>query len=341
MCGYNAVMANPTIKEIAQAANVSIATVSLALNDKKGVSPAKVAEIKQLAYEMGYYKAMRTSYANKTILFVQVVKDTQVVDQNYRIFIADYMEGLASIASFYSLKIESKFYTKSSMDEILVDLDSMDAFGIVFLGAGMYPEDIKVLQQCSIPSVFIDVHYAGVHADFIDMDNADCVYQIVSYLEAKGYDRVGFVQGLEKTPNFSYRENAFFEALRNSSLLCPPCCRYSIASDSRGVKQFIEQYSQSSEKPQAIFCANDTIAYQCIQACYDMKVEMPSQLGIIGFDDLPTSSILQPELTTINISKKEIVRSAMKRLLDKTDPTCSGITSTTLINGTLVVRKSC
>jgi LacI family transcriptional regulator len=83
------------------------------------------------------------------------------------------------------------------------------------------------------------------------------------------------------------------------------------------------------------------IAYQCIQACYDMNVEMPSQLGIIGFDDLPPSSILQPQLTTINISKKEIVRTALKKLLDKIDPTSHCITSTILIDGSLIIRKSC
>ena len=334
-------MANPTIKEIALAANVSIATVSLALNNKKGVSTEKVAEIKKLAYKMGYYKSIRTSYADKTILFVQVVKENQVINQNYRIFIADYMEGLASIASYYSLKIESKIYTKSTMEEILEDLNSMGAFGIVFLGAGMYPQDIEILKCCCIPSVFIDVHYAGVHADFIDMDNADCVYQIVAYLESKGYERVGFVQAQEKTPNFFYRENAFFEALKDSTLKCPLSCHFAIASDSTGVKQFVDQYSKCQEKPQAIFCVNDSIAYQCIQACYDMKLEMPSQLGIIGFDDLPTSSILQPELTTINISKQEIVRTGLRKLLDKTDPSNGGITSTILIDGTLVIRKSC
>ncbi|WP_320130358.1 LacI family DNA-binding transcriptional regulator [uncultured Sphaerochaeta sp.] len=334
-------MTNSTIKEIAQAAKVSIATVSLALNNKKGVSVAKAAEIKQLAYEMGYFKANRNSYVDKTILFVQIVKDHQIMDQNYRIFIADYMEGLSSIASYYYLRIESKIYTKNTMEEILEDLDSLDVFGIVFLGAGLYPEDITILNRCCIPSVFIDVHYAGIHADFIDMDNADCVYQIVSYLESKNYQRVGFVQALERTPNFHYRENAFFEALKESSLECPPSCRYAIAPDSTGVKQFIEQYSKSQEKPQAIFCTNDMIAYQCIQACYDMGIVMPSSLGIVGFDDLPTSSILQPELTTINISKKEIVRIALRKLLDKTDPTNQGITSTILIDGSLVVRRSC
>lgn len=334
-------MSNPTIKEIAQAAQVSMATVSLALNDKKGVSAQKAAEIKQLAYRMGYSKAPQNRYVGKTILFVQVVKDHQVVDQNYRFFIADYMEGLSSIASYYYMKVESKYYTRRTNEEILADLENQDVFGIVFLGAGMYPDDIRVLNRCRIPSVFIDVHYPGVHADFVDMNNADCVYQIVSYLESRGYRTVGFVQGGEKTPNFSYREQAFFQALEGSSLCCPPSCRFVVKSDPSGVQQFIDQFSARSEKPEAVFCVNDTIAYQCIQACYDMDVPMPSGLGIVGFDDLPASNMLQPRLTTINIPRKEIVRLALRKLLDKTDPTYSQVATTMLVDGDLVVRDSC
>jgi LacI family transcriptional regulator len=334
-------MSNPTIKEIAQAAHVSMATVSLALNNKKGVSARKAAEIRQLAFRMGYCKSPRNQYAGKTILFVQVVQDHQLVNPNYRFFIADYMEGLSSIASSYYLKVESKYYTRHTNEEILADLEGQDVFGIVFLGAGMYPDDIRVLNRCSVPSVFIDVHFPGVHADFVDMDNADCVYQIVSYLESSGYKTVGFVQAGERTPNFGYREQAFFRALGDSSLRCPPDCRYTVDSDTAGVGQFIEQYSGCREKPEAIFCVNDTVAYQCIQACYDMDLKMPDELGIVGFDDLPASSILQPRLTTINISRKEIVRTALLRLLDKVDPACAGISLTALVPGDLVVRESC
>lgn len=330
-----------TLKEIADKAGVSLAATSLALNNKKGVNSEKAAMIKKVANDLGYFKGSSVNKAGETILFVQFNNNQNILNDIYKIFIADYYDSLTKLTDSYSMNLETKVFTTTNFSEVVKKLNTKKAFGIIFLGAGLYKEDIKILSTCEIPSVFIDVHYYGLNADFIDMNNYDCVEKILMYLSEKKYKNIGFVQNEEYTPNFTQRETAFY----NSSIVHEKKInildKITISGQLNGINQFINSYKALSIKPNVVFCANDTIAYNVIHACYEMDIKMPQELAIIGFDDLPTSSILNPQLSTINISRGEIIRLALEKLIDKIENPVTDINSTTLINGKLVIRKSC
>lgn len=329
-----------SLKDIAKAAGVSLTAASLAINNKKGVNPDKAAMIRKIAVDMGYGKASPPlNKSGEVILFVQF--NTNVSDNNYKTFIADYYNILAKLTSQYSMKLETKIFQNSDLDSVLESLNKEKACGIIFLGAGLYKKDINILNKCIIPSVFIDVHYGACDADFIDMDNFDSVEKILQYIINKNYKNIGFVQSHEKTPNFFLREKAFYNSLLLEENDIKISDKITISSSSSGKDEFIEAYKALEIKPEVVFCVNDIIAYNVIQACYDMNLKMPEDIGIIGFDDLPTSSILVPQLTTINISRKEIVRNAVNKLIDKIDNPEVNINSSILIKGSLIIRKSC
>ncbi|NQT59516.1 MAG: LacI family DNA-binding transcriptional regulator [Bacteroidetes bacterium] len=334
-------MANATLKDIARIANVTAATVSLALNNKKGVSEGKAQEIKQIAVDLGYIRYQEEDVSGKTIHFVQILKPSQVWDDSYRIFIADYLEGLTMEASRHGLVIEAKTFETDNIASVLENLSSFNALGTVFLGAGLYPEDISILKRNRVQSVFIDVCYPGLGVDFIDMDNRECVYIIIEHLRKKGHTAIGLVQAEEQTPNFRMREEAFYSALNYYDLEWENDFHFTINKDqSIGQQQMHDQLTRLELRPTALFCVNDMIAYNCIHACQKLGIGIPEDIAVIGFDDLPASSIIRPQLTSINIPKKIIARRALQTLIDRIHYPSIKPSESVLINGVLVERES-
>jgi LacI family transcriptional regulator len=92
--------------------------------------------------------------------------------------------------------------------------------------------------------------------------------------------------------------------------------------------------------PTAFFCMNDIIAYGCIKALRDRGYTIPDDISIIGFDDLPSSSITEPPLTTVKVSTHQIGERALARVSDKIDGIGQTNPEKVLVAGDLIIRNS-
>ena len=103
-------------------------------------------------------------------------------------------------------------------------------------------------------------------------------------------------------------------------------------------KQFVND--RDNTLPSALFCENDYIAIGVIKALNELNVKIPERVSIIGFDNIPQSTIISPELTTIHVNKRKMARMAVQRLneiIENDDTTSIKI----IIDTKLVERKSC
>jgi LacI family transcriptional regulator len=92
--------------------------------------------------------------------------------------------------------------------------------------------------------------------------------------------------------------------------------------------------------PTAFFCMNDTIAYGCMKSLRDHNYRIPEDISIVGFDDLPSSSLMEPSLTTIRVSTHQIGQRALEKLTERIIAGSENIPENILISGKLVVRNS-
>ena len=331
----------PRLQDIAQRAGVSSATVSMALNNKKGVSPEKAREIRRIAEELGYLKIQDADVSGQTLHFIQILKPSQDWDDNYRIFIAEYLEGVTTAAARENLQVEIRTFETEDMESIRKELEAVQGLGILFLGAGLYPEDAEILSRISSPHVFIDVCCYGVNSDFIDMDNKECVYSIVHHLINQGYDSIGLVQAEFCSPNFILREEAFRSTLKDFDFHFESQWKVDIPIDQQKGKDAIKSYLRSVKKlPRAFFCVNDMIAYNLIHACEELSISVPGQLAVAGFDDLPASKIIRPRLTTVNVSKKVIAMRGVRKLIEGAKFPIDRPREKLLISGKLILGES-
>jgi LacI family transcriptional regulator len=177
--------------------------------------------------------------------------------------------------------------------------------------------------------------------DCVDMDNVDGVFKAIDYLYTNGHRNIGMVKSSLETRNFKMRESGFREAMEFFSLPVPE--RNIISVDPAFEQAIIDMgkyLDKTSSKPTAFFCLNDTIAYGCMRALRDHAINIPGDISIIGFDDLPSSGLTEPSLTTIRVSTRQIGRTALEKLAERISGSAEDFPVNTFISGKLVPRGS-
>ncbi len=322
------------IRQLAQQLGVSPATVSLALNHKKGVSPALARKIREQAFELGYYRAgkqgSRPNAGTRmlSVRVLQVVKHGHILGEHHQSFIDGYIMGMMQYAmqqkqrQNVQLEVQTLHWNGETNKDALYTQTRQSGLGYIVIATELEADELDALTRAlNRPVVFIDAIYDHLPYDFIDMNNTDVIYEIVRHLVQQKRQTLSFVGSKQNTPNFYQRESALETACDYYDVELKR--RYSIDPyedpDATEMKGLLQKY----ELPQALICANDYIAYNCIKALQSLKYRIPQDAAVIGFDNLPASPLFQPSLSSVEIPKQEIGRLALSRLLSIMNETTS------------------
>lgn len=307
-----------TIKDIAEQADVSIATVSLVLNNKPGVGEETRKRVLRLAQEMQYATSQRVTAPpdQGTIRFLKIARHGHTVNRDHTVFISDYIDGIVQAGKELRYKTQVTSFQTTPIDEIVATIQSEpELSGAIVLGTELTREDVLKFRKVSIPLVFIDTFIEYVPFDFVDMNNLDSVFKVIEHFLHYGHRRIGLVRSSVRTRNFYLRDKAFIEGMACFGVELDT--RYVFRADSTfdGAYQDMKRYLETGvELPTALFCTNDIIAFGVLKALREKGIRVPEDVSMVGFDDLPTAALLDPPLTSIAVSKREIGSTAMRRL---------------------------
>jgi LacI family transcriptional regulator len=334
----------PRIIDIAKKAEVSPAAVSLALNNKGGVSEGVRRNIINIAVQMGYKSVPNNPYlvnSNITIKLLKIAKHGHIVNERHNAFITEYLEGIETGAKKRKYKLEVSFYNKVPVGDIVESQRDRTADGLIVLGTELNAHELDFFAGLSRPVVFIDTWFPLAVFDCVDMDNDDGVFRSIQYLYASGHRSIGLVKSSFETRNFRMREEGFRESMEYFSL--PVQEKFITSVDptveeaAAGMNRFLKK---TDRLPTAFFCMNDIMAYGCMKALRDHNIRLPEDVSLIGSDDLPSSSITEPPLTTIRVSSHQIGERALERLSDKINGLAHTSPEKILVAGKLMVRGS-
>jgi LacI family transcriptional regulator len=336
---------SPRIVDIAKAAGVSPSAVSLALNNKTGVSIEVKRKIIAIAADMGYKAFGENSpwLSNKTITIklLKIAKHGRIINEHHNAFITAYMEGIEVETKKRNYKLEVSFFDRVPVKEIVEAQKGIAVDGLIVLSTELDAEDVASFSVLSRPIVFIDAYFPMLAYDCVDMDNVDGVFKAVEYLYTCGHRNIGMVKSSMETRNFKMREWGFREAMEFFSLPLP---ERNIVSVDPGFEQSIIDMGKYLDKtasgPTAFFCLNDNIAYGCMRALRDHAINIPWDISIIGFDDLPSSSLTEPPLTTIRVSTRQIGKTALEKLAERISGSMDDPPVSIFVSGKLVLRGS-
>lgn len=334
------------IKDIARKANVSLATVSLVLNDKGNIGQQTRERVLRVAQEMQYEKSnARNPNHNRnelnTIAFVKMARHGHTVNRDHNVFIADYIDGITEEAQQHNEKVEVISFEPGSFEEVVATLrGATDLAGAVVLGTELSRTDVIAIGQTGMPLVFLDTVIDFLRFDFVDMNNEDSVFSAIEHFTVRGHRDIGMVYSSVQTRNFQLRRSAFEHAM--SFLDLPIQERFVFDCDSTfaGAHHDMRRFLTRGRKlPTALFCTNDIMAFGVMRAIQEAGYRVPEDVSIIGFDDLPAAAQMDPPLTTISVSKREIGRTAISRLRDRIQSPEKPVAKI-VIGGDLIERHS-
>jgi LacI family transcriptional regulator len=333
-----------TIRDIARTAQVSPATVSLVLNGKGGISPETRARVLDAVTKLNYTGRGRRpakSQTSKTLLFLKIAKHGHTVNRDHSTFIGDYIDGMSQEADRRGYKLEIVSYEGVRIEKISASLMTKSVSGVIILGTELSEGDIRLLQHPDQHTVFIDTYFDLLEANFVNMNNKDAVHKILSHLVEQGVRKIGFVASNVETTNFELRLKAFLECTKLLGISARPEDIITVDSTFDGAyRDMSDQLRRGFKLPDCFVCTNDIIAYGCMKALREFNVTMPGRLSIVGFDNLPMSEVVDPPLTTIDVSKRKIGCLAVDILDDLIRATESQPAVKAVVGANLIVRSS-
>lgn len=335
----------PTIKDIAHEAGVSLSAVSLALNNRPGVSKQTKAKVLSIASNLGYAFSPQVHFAGskQIVKVMKILRHGRTINNNHSVFIDAYIDGINMLAKDKGISLEIGTYGQEVPLETIAAqmLDSNQIMGYLVIATELSVEDIELL--CSIGKciVFMDTFMDFIPADFVVMNNTDEVFNIVKHLKDYGHRRIGMIKSSVKTQNYHLREIAFHQVMEFLGL--PVNEEHIIDVDSTFSGAYIDMLrhlSGSSDLPTAFFAVNDIVALGCMKALQEKGFVIPDQISVVAFDNLPMAAMSNPPLSTIEVSKHEIGIQALRMLLLRIERKGESPPMKVLVSGNLVERES-
>lgn len=310
-----------TMKDIAKELNISINAVSIALNDKPGVSESMRLKILRTADKMGYIneKHHYLSVFSKSNICILMQSYYANTGHFYSIVLRSIVEcakqlGYISILNYFE---DNQF----EFPDCIID---RKVAGILVVGK-ISDQNLNQLKNTGIPVVLVDYTSLGDTCDCVLTHNKQGGYLITQYVLDKGYKRVGFFGDLEYSLSFSDRFIGYKQALINRSItsdiesyinqysILHGTEKYVLENDVNGIVSLLKK----SELPEVFVCANDSNTFILLNTLTLMNIKVPDQIGITGFDDTPLCEKTIPKLTTVQVQKELMGEIAVSKLIDR------------------------
>lgn len=313
-------MARVRIKDVATAAGVSPATVSLVLNSRtEEISEATAQRVRDVAASLGYRPDLNArSLRTQRTGLIGVISD-EVVTTPYAVqMIAGAQE--AASARGYLLLIVNTSRDAAREAELISTLRDRRVDGYLFLT--MYHREIQLPELLrSLPVVGVDVDLGPDVPSFVP-DEAAGASAAARFMIANGHRRIAHLEGDALAPATRLRSDAFQRVLRESGVLDPdlivPWENVDSSGESVVAERAMGRLLASNRRPTAVFAYNDRMAIGVYRAAAEHGIRVPEDLSVVGFDDQEIiSAELRPPLTTLALPHAEMGREATDLLLDE------------------------
>jgi LacI family transcriptional regulator len=328
-----------TIADVARAAEVSIMTVSRAVNDKPGVGPELRQRIMALAAEMGY----RPNHIARGLATRQTAAIGLVVPDIANPFFAQIARGAedAAFEAGYSLFLINTAEDLAREQAALDSLLQKEIDGIILCSSRL-PGDELQESVSRFPAVVLvnrDLPAPIENVALLNVNDEQGARLAVQHMIAQGRQRIAFVAGPATSLSGQRRLDGYRGALKAAGFLFDPELLEHCAPTTAGGYAGACAVLARRPKVDAILAFNDLVAFGVIQACTESEREVPAKVAVIGFDDVPLAVVMRPQLTTLHVDLPQIGRLAMQTVLgaiNGEDP----VMSSYYLDPELIVRES-
>ena len=332
------------LKDIAHDLGISKATVSLALNNKPGVSDKTKARIEKYVANGGLL-ADEMVPEEKTILFILDQREKNVVCNSELDLLTQPMSVFSSESKKLGYRTNIIYFDlgAENSEELVRECSQDDVAGIVIWAVILDKKELKPLKKIKKPILIYDNEADDENFHAVVISNRDGVKEGTKYLLDKGKKDIVYLANTANIYNFEQRRLGFKEVMAyrgiddgaiNKRILY-------MGSEINEIAQHMENYLMLNRKlPQAFIMENYQVSLGVISALSKRGIRIPEDVALLGVDELPEYLVMNFKLTTINVPHNSRARIGARCLIDsieeRTDETVKIFVSTNLSEGTSV-----
>jgi LacI family transcriptional regulator len=326
-----------TMVDVARQAGVSLMTVSRVVNNKEDVSPATRQRILEIIDELGYRPSgiARGLVTQRTGTIGLVVPDidnpffsgmvrgaeNQAYAENYSVFLCNTNED-----------VEREIAVLQSLEDKQVD-------GLLLCSSRLDEEELRIVVARFPTVVLVSRRLDDDCVGAVFSDDETGSYQAVTHLIQSGHKDIGFISGPPVSLSGRLRLAGYRRAMDTAGIAFDPSRVEHCSPVVEGGLQASLNLLKRQPEITALLCHNDLVAVGALQACNALDRQVPDDVAVIGFDDIPLAEYVTPSLTTSRIPRYELGERAMRLLLDQIADH-SGKTQTVVLPVELIVRES-
>ncbi len=325
-----------TIQDVADRADVSVATVSRVLNGSDRVRESTKEEVVKAARALGYHpnETARNLRAQETRMVGVLLPNM------HGEFFAQVTRGLdrKARASGHHLMVSNSHTQEDEAKAVIQSLlGRVD--GLILLWPRLSHDFLDDLVPDSLPVVLLNTDRSGPRFETLAFDNHDGAYAAVEHLAEHGHERVALLTGGPQNYDARERRSGYRAAVSDYGLDADPSLELEGDFTREAGRAAVEQVRSLTPRPTALFASNDSMALGVLRGLHEAGLEAPDDLAVVGFDDIPMAHYVAPSLTTVHAPMQELGERAMERLLALVQDDASPAHQT--LHTRLVRRESC
>jgi LacI family transcriptional regulator len=331
--------AAPTMIDVAEAAGVSIATVSAALNGTANVSAGLRQRIDVAIREIGYQRnaiarSLKTGTTRTVGLTVADLRNP---------FFTDVVSTIQMVLNRagYAVMLCCNEEDAAKQDEQIKLLLDRAVDGLIIAPAAEDKVMKRLLTEARQPVVLIDRMCEGLEVDAVVLDNQKAVFDAINYLLRLGHRRIGYISGTPDSSTGRDRFAGYRQALSAAGLaFSPDLVREGNFREADGYRAAMQLLTLPA-RPTALFSANNLMVIGAMKAIRDMGLACPNDISVACMDDFPWADVFNPQLTNVAQPVEAIGEQAANLLLDRLKGNRSDHPRRLVLHGSLIIRDSC
>lgn len=301
-----------TLKDVAREAGVSAITASRALRTPDIVSPDTRARVEAAVEALGYVPnpaAQALASARSRVLGVIIPSVTNQIFADFMAGVMDTAEGGPFEPQFANTR-----YKAQREVELLRLFATQRPAGIIVTGIDQSPEARLLLEQMGCPVVQVLEHGADPIDMMIGCDQTEAGRCAVRHLVDQGYRRIGFL-GARMDPRAQRRLAGYRDVLASAGIDDPLLVVTTPQPSSASLGgRLMADLLATAPDVDAVFCNNDDVALGALFECQRRGIRVPSQIGIVGFNDLDVVSVSVPSITSVRTHRYEMGVEAVRMI---------------------------
>ncbi|WP_026523962.1 MULTISPECIES: LacI family DNA-binding transcriptional regulator [unclassified Butyrivibrio] len=325
-----------SLKDIATACNVSVATVSKALNDQDDIGEKTKKHIRETAAEMGYFpnfaaKALKTNRTyNIGVLFVDEAQSGLTHD--YFSSVLDSFKRTVEAGGYDVTFISGGVMANRNMS-YLEHARYRNFDGVMIACVDFMDPQVGELARSAIPLVTID--YVFNDRSAIISDNVQGISDLLTYVYKQGHRKIAYIHGADSSVTQA-RLKSFYKTAMELGLEIPE--EYILEADYRdtvGAFNATNKLLELKDRPTCILYPDDFAAFGGVNAIRGKGLRVPDDISIAGYDGIEIAMRYSPQLTTIVQDTESLGRKAAEKLIDSIENPMTTFSEQVVVSGKL------